>query len=193
MTSAAPTPPWTDEDLAARVARPRDSVATLRDAQDACRELYQRHARSLLAFLAGRVARADLEDAHHAVWLRVWEKLPTQFDGRHFRGWLFQIARNYLIDQARRPRPDLTAETYAWAAADACRPDERLLEEERQLVLERCLKKLDEVLAALIRGRLGGEGYPELCRRLSLPAERAHRLFHEAKDQLQACVARSIA
>jgi RNA polymerase sigma factor (sigma-70 family) len=193
MTSAAPTSPWTDEQLAARIARPRESAAHLRDAQDACRELYQRHARPLLAFLAGRVARADLEDAHHAVWLRVWEKLPTQFDGRHFRGWLFQIARNHLIDQARRQRPDLTAETDDWAAANTDRPDERLLEEERRLVLERCLKKMDEVLAALIRGRLGGEGYPELCRRLSLPAERAHRLFHQAKDQLQTCVDRSTA
>ena len=73
----------------------------------------RRHAPRLLAFLAGRVPRADLEDAHHEVWLRVWHHLPGHFDGSHFRGWLFRIARNHGTDPARRRADQLDRQRQA--------------------------------------------------------------------------------
>jgi RNA polymerase sigma factor (sigma-70 family) len=183
-----PSPEATDEQLAgrARLRGPED----LQQAQDACRELYRRHARPLLAFLAARVPRPDLEDAHHEVWVRVWQHLPTRFDGSHFRGWLYAIARNLVADRARSrpPAADLPEDQ---PDSHQGRPDEVLIEQERRRILEDCLKKLDAVLAEVIRGRLGGEGYPDLCARLGLAAERAHKLFHTAKAQLQDCVGRA--
>src|SRR5258705_157078 len=83
-------------DLAMQAARRRDLPA----AQAAFAALYEHPSRSLVAFIATRVGRSDVDDTHQAVWLKVWGSLPSRFDGRQFRGWLFQIARNEIIDRA---------------------------------------------------------------------------------------------
>jgi RNA polymerase sigma factor (sigma-70 family) len=185
---SSPTPESTDEQLA-RSARHRDPEV-LELAQDACRELYRRYARPLLAFLAARLPYSDLEDAHHEVWVRVWQHLPDRFDGSHFRGWLYTIARNHLADRARAHRLTADLPDDRPDAHQGC-PDEELMEQERRRILENCLKKLDAVQAQLVRGRLGGEDYPDLCARLGLVPARAHKLFHAAKAQLQDCVGRT--
>jgi RNA polymerase sigma-70 factor (ECF subfamily) len=185
---SAPDAPLTDEQLAQR-ARSREPAEALRAAQDACRELYRRQAPGLLAFLAARVPRADLEDVHHEVWMRVWKHLPAHFDGSHFRGWLYRIARNYLVDRARRRRPEGELEEDRPDPRSST-PEESLLEEERRRLLADCMKRLNATLAELVRGRLGGEDYGQLCARLGLAPERAHKLFHTAKTQLQDCVGR---
>jgi len=187
MTRNASVP---DEELAARLVRPRDSNEAWREAQDACQQLYQRYAHLLLAFLASRVPRSDLADVHHDIWVRVWERAPSQFDGQHFRGWLYKVARNHLVDRSRRRQPELAEAPDAWAAAEP-EPVEVLLDQERRQLLERCLGRLTGELAELVRGRLAGESYPELSERLKIPPARAHRLFHTAKDQLQSCIERS--
>src|SRR5688572_19709430 len=126
-----------DEQLATRLAQARDSKARLRDARHACELLYRRHARLLLAYLAARVERAELEDVHHTIWLRVWENAPGSFRGGSFRGWLHQIARNYLIDISRRRRTemrDATDELPDARAADG--PLEALIDRERRQSLQ---------------------------------------------------------
>jgi RNA polymerase sigma factor (sigma-70 family) len=65
-----------------------------------------------------------------------------------------------------------------------------LVERERREALARCLQELDEPARELVRARLAGEGYAEICGRLGLKPERAHKLFHQAKEHLQACVER---
>ena len=64
------------------------------------------------------------------------------------------------------------------------------LEEERRKRLAECLKRLDSESAAIVRARLAGEGYEELCARLGLTPARGHKLFHTAKTRLQDCVTR---
>jgi DNA-directed RNA polymerase specialized sigma24 family protein len=68
------------------------------------------------------------------------------------------------------------------------RPDDEVLEQERKAILERCLKRLQDRSAALIRGRLEGASYKDLCAKLKLEPKPAYKLFHEAMKQLQACV-----
>jgi RNA polymerase sigma factor (sigma-70 family) len=191
MSSASSAPPLTDEQLAALVARRDWSASDWREAQDACAQLYGRHARPLLAYLAARVRRGDLEDVHQVIWERVWQRLPDGFRGGNFRAWVFQIARNYLIDRTReRRRPELLAEEYDAPDARGRRPDSVLIEREQLETLRRCLSCLDRETADLVQARLAGESYPDICRRLGLKPERAHKLFHQAKEQLQTCVAR---
>ncbi len=56
----------------------------------------------------------------------------------------------------------------------------------------RCLEKLEAQIVELVRSRLAGEGYPEICKRLEINARRAHMLYHKASKQLQTCVEREL-
>jgi RNA polymerase sigma-70 factor (ECF subfamily) len=184
----------TDELLAAAVARRDDTAPTVRQgAQDAFRTLYDRHARRLLAFLAGRLPSSAVEDVHQEVWQRVWQHSGSGFRGGNFRSWLYTIARNCITDHLRRrafavmPQDDNLVD-------DRQQPTEEvLIEAELHRALQRCLHQLastDAGLAELVRARVAGESYETICQRTGLTADRAYRAFHQAKAQLQACVDR---
>ena len=180
-----------DEDLAMLIARRGESGAAIQKARQACEQLYLRHAPRLLAFLAGRVHRSDLEDLHQGVWQRVWQHLPDGFHGGNFRAWLYQIARNSVIDCARKKRlQPLGNEAMQLGARDSA-AENVLADQERLAILQRCLGLLSAETAGLVKARLSGESYDEICRRLGWKMERAHKLFHQAKTQLQTCVERA--
>jgi RNA polymerase sigma factor (sigma-70 family) len=182
-----------DERLAAIVADRNRSDAAMRAAHDAFGRLYERHARRLVAFLAARVPRGELDDFHQEIWHRAWRHLPSGFHGGNVRAWLHQIARNALIDRSRRRRAESLPDDLSLADPRGEQPGDLMQERERLAILTRCLEGLDEVTAYLVRSRLGGEGYPAICARLGLTPARAHKLFHQAKDQLQTCVERATA
>jgi DNA-directed RNA polymerase specialized sigma24 family protein len=69
---------------------------------------------------------------------------------------------------------------------------DRLVEQERAEALRRCLEKLEAKAADLVRSRLAGEDYEEVCRRLGLKSSQAYKLFHTARDRLKTCVERAL-
>jgi RNA polymerase sigma-70 factor (ECF subfamily) len=176
-----------DEHLADRIVHQKDSAGALQSAQAAFEQLYRRHASRLLGFLASRVKRSDLEEVHQDLWLRVWERLPRSFHGGDFTAWLYQTTRHYLIDRSRKKRP-LSLADGADFADDQPLPEEVLVEEERRQALARGLGQLEQRAAELVRGRLAGESYEEICPRLGLRPESAHKLFYQAKAVLKATV-----
>lgn len=180
----------TDEELAATCARRDDSSHQRRLAETAFHTLYDRHAKRLLAFLGGRVDMAVLDDVNQDVWAKVWRSLPTGFRGGNFRAWVYQIARNVVIDQLRKKRPEPLADEgnlidhRQWDSTSS-------VEAERRDALARCLQTLERVnarVADLVRSRVAGESYDAYCKRTGIPADKAYRAFHQAKAQLQACV-----
>ena len=192
MTSTVSHSQPTDEQLAADVARCVKSARTMGAAREAFDQLYQRHAPLLLAFLSRRVHDSDLEDVHQEIWRRAWEHLPDQFHDGHFRAWLYQIARNLLIDQGKKRKAERISDPEFILDGQAGAAHERLLEHERTEILRGCLEKLDPKAAALVKARLAGDDYPEACQRLGLKAESAYKLFHKAKEQLTNCVERAL-
>jgi DNA-directed RNA polymerase specialized sigma24 family protein len=67
--------------------------------------------------------------------------------------------------------------------------------EQRTQALRRCLRELeadDAEAAAVVRGRMAGRGYDVICQELGLKPERAHKLFHEAKQRLRQCTERAV-
>jgi RNA polymerase sigma factor (sigma-70 family) len=152
--------------------------------------LYGRYARRLLAFLAGRgLPTAELEDVHHEVWVRVWTQLNARpFEG-HFRGWLFQVARNLATDLLRKRRPEALGETDP--EAGRATPLDAMMDAERRERLAHCLQGLNAEQSAIVRGKLSGENYDELCNRLGLEPAQAHKLFFNAKQKLEACMGRA--
>jgi len=181
-SSSDPTP--ADEQLAAIVAQAGQQ------GEAAFGQLYDRHARPLLLFLAARISRSSLDDVHQEIWTRVWQSLPTGFKGGNFRAWLFQIARNHLIDLIRKKQPQGLPGEYDAPDARSANADEQLLEQERVDRLRHCLDLLDERAQKVVRARLEGMSCEDLAVELKVKTNTVHQLFHRAKDQLQDCVGR---
>ena len=180
----------TDEQLAAAIRQRDASAAHWQSAQDACAELYRRHARSLVAFLASRVRRADLDDMHQTIWERVWRCLPESFAGGNFRAWLYQIARSRLIDAARKKRPDRLADDHD--PPDPRRPARRRAAGTRATGHLAALPGTPgRAPPASSCARLSGLDYETIGKELGLQPSQAHKLFHTAKKQLRDCVRRS--
>ena len=73
--------------------------------EQAAGRLVERHGRSLLAYL--RAKSPDAEDLYQETWLRAIRRIES-FRGGNFRAWLTVIARNCMIDQARRRWPTVS-------------------------------------------------------------------------------------
>ncbi len=184
----------TDEELASRVRRSR------LEADQAFGMLHERHALRLLAFLRGRVERAgDVDDIHQEVWMRVWRGLMTRFQGGNFRAWLFEIARNCGLDwtrKRRRPGESGVPSDDETIPTDWSRPGigqtipEHEEVERRRSILRRGLDILgrdNPEAATVVRGRAAGHSYERIAQDLGLTAERARKLFCQAKDYLRSC------
>lgn len=166
-----------DSDLAVRAAA-GDS--------DAFRILYERHALLLLAFLQSRAPRGiAAADVLQDVWVKVWRKLAT-FDGRHFRGWLFRIAHNRLIDLYReksgRPLPE------GFDVVDGSLDGE----DEGLCALRECLAELDDEFVAVIKSRLTGVSVEEIAARLSITTSTVFTRVSRGKERLAECVKKKL-
>ena len=175
----------TDEQLA-------EALCEASDPADAFHTLYERHASGLLAYLASRVPGGELDDRHQEIWMKVWQHLTSKAFTGHFRGWLFTVARNTLIDQSRRKTMPTVSGTEEMAL-DRQDPLYHLLDEERYNAFSQCLAALCEIENTIVRGRLEGNSYEAISVSAGIRVERAHRVFHDSKKQLQDCVQRKLA
>ena len=95
-------------------------------------EAYRRPLRGYIS----RHARGaeDAEECYQETWLRALRGLG-RFRREHFGAWLFRIARNWLIDEGRKRRPELSLDGPAGeeeagrtlgdtVASEGARPDE---------------------------------------------------------------------
>ncbi len=71
----------------------------------AFRQIYERYARQVFAFLLGYLRDPDqAEDLTQETFVRVWQALPKYREQGSFRAWLFRIARRLAIDAVRRQK-----------------------------------------------------------------------------------------
>jgi RNA polymerase sigma-70 factor (ECF subfamily) len=70
--------------------------------------LMERHERMLFGFIRTMTGcQADADDIYQEVWLRVIRKGESFKEG-NFGGWLVRIARNVIIDNARKRKPSVS-------------------------------------------------------------------------------------
>lgn len=153
-------------------------------------ELYRRHAPLLLAFVSSQCPAPDVDDVFQSVWSKAWGRLADSFRGGSFRAWLYQIARNTLIDRHRTRKPSAPAND-APATEDA-EPLTRLLEEERMRILEQCFGNLSDQEASVLRGLLAGDSYDEVCSRQQINSNVAYKTARAARLKLKSCVDRKL-
>jgi RNA polymerase sigma-70 factor (ECF subfamily) len=82
-------------------------------------ELYRRHSRGLYQFIAWRAPRRDwVEEIVQDSWAALHEARARYRPEAAFRTWLYQIARNRLIDLLRQKQLKLASEMGAGVAED---------------------------------------------------------------------------
>ena len=76
------------------------------DLKETFSAVYRRHGPALLRFLVARARSLhEAEDLHAETFCRAWQAWGRfRGDDAEARAWLFQIARNLLIDRHRRQR-----------------------------------------------------------------------------------------
>lgn len=173
-----------NEELALIIARRDESEAAMNEARQAFEELYRRHSSRLLAFLSSRIHRNDLEDVHQEIWQRIWQRIPTAFRGGNFRVWLFHISRNYVIDVGRKKKSTPMGDADESIVAASPGPEEKTTTDEQMTVLADCLREINGTAADVLKRRLRGESYSEICSGLSITPASAHKLLFRAKAVL---------
>ncbi|MCH9655017.1 MAG: sigma-70 family RNA polymerase sigma factor [Planctomycetes bacterium] len=177
----------TDEQLTNLIKVRDPSSVQKQEAEMAFNSLYDRHAPFLLAFLKVRVSpHINASDIAQETWMRAWQKIPTHFDGSHFRGWLFQIARNLLLDEFRKKKTtSLNEDIDLPETQDSA---QEFIQQEEKTKLRDCMSQLDEVRQKIVKLRLSGESHREISERLNVEYNTVQTRFHRAKQFLEDCV-----
>ena len=155
------------------------------DPDAAIRQLYSHHAKALHGY-AGQVCpdRASADDIVQETLIRAWRHLPQLSAGdRPVRPWLYQVARNLLIDanRAARARPMSAPEPPAEIGTDSGL-DEVL---DRQLVsaaLQHLSPAHQSVLAETF---YRGGTMAAVARELGIPHGTARSRLHYALDAMR--------
>lgn len=70
--------------------------------------LVNRHGSPLMGYIVNMTGnRQKADDVFQEVWVRAISKLST-YKQDNFPGWLMRIARNFVIDESRKKRPELS-------------------------------------------------------------------------------------
>ena len=153
--------------------------------QHAFEELYQRHRVGLFRFIAWRSPRTDwVDEIVQDCWVNLHHARTRYQPDATFRTYLYQIARNRLLDLLRQQQHLLAAElgtgtdgrdlfdALADAAHDAVTPDAALAEKQRNDGLHRALAALPgEQKEALVLQQFSGLSLEEISVVVCAPVE----------------------
>jgi len=168
-------------------------LARYRDGDGACFEaLYARHRQGLYRFLVSLSNKTELaEEIFQDTWLSLIRS-TTQPQGRaSFRTWLFQIARNRLIDHwrkhgVRNPLHDSYDEQVHVQPDDTSNP-------EQQLSLSRDQQALPEDQREVFLLRLHGDlELPQIAALTGAPLETVKSRLRYAQQKLHRLLAEEV-
>lgn len=118
--------------------------ALAKGSEDALRELYGRHAGTMLRLLQRLVSdRSVAEEIMQEAWLAVWQAAGSFRGDSSVRGWLLGVARRQAHNRMRRQSAPTTELSEAVAVADPT------VDIEAQLLVKADLLALADAVAAL--------------------------------------------
>ena len=152
---------------------------------EAFRRLHALVNRDVTAFVLARCPRdVDGEGLVQDVWIKAWSNRES-YSNQHFRGWIFQIARNLLTDAfrkaGRRPkREDWDERDFIEAIQDR--------HAERIAALKECLESGGGEFVSVLRMQLDGLDSAAIAERLDIAEGTVHSRASRGRDQVKICM-----
>jgi RNA polymerase sigma-70 factor (ECF subfamily) len=164
-------------------------------AQDAYRELVERHGRAVLSLVARMVREGGVaEELAQDAFVKAFSALRSFDPAYKFSNWILRIAHNTAIDYLRRARPDIVsidAGAPGRGLADALADDrersplDRTVQRGLRDDLERALGRLrPEYRRLVILRYLDDLSYEEIADTLDLPLGTVKSHLHRARAAL---------
>ncbi len=151
--------------------------------------LYDRFAKRVFGLLATMGLDTHIaDDVSQETWIKAWRGLATKPENSPFDRWLMLIAANTARDRLRKKLPVALPENFECAAEGPTNILSDFVDDTELARFRECMVKLPDVERSIFSRRLDGHDSPEIAAELGLPAERVHRLFHNAKQKLQQCL-----
>jgi RNA polymerase sigma-70 factor (ECF subfamily) len=118
--------------------------------------LYERYVDPIFRYIRSRVDDDHTaEDLTEAVFLRSFEAIGTYRDrGLRYSAYLYQVARNLLIDHYRREEDTLSLERAESLLADESSTDDEIIRREQAATIRRAIDRLPEEYQEIIRLRV---------------------------------------
>ena len=158
----------------------------------AFRELYQRHQRGLYRFVAWRSPRRDwVDEVAQEAWIGLHQARSRYVPSASFRTFLYQIARNRLVD-LQRQSPLLADDAAPEPESPAA--DAELESQQMNTALHRAIRALPgEQKEALVLQQFSGLSLEEIAVLTEAPIEtvksRLRYAMRKLREQLSAGVA----
>jgi RNA polymerase sigma-70 factor (ECF subfamily) len=155
---------------------------------------YQDRLANALLYVCG--SHDEAEDVSQEAFVQAYVKLATFAGDSAFYTWLYRIAMNAAISRRRRRRDEESVEEARQNSGrephdGAEQAEERLLREERAVLVQRALARLsDEHRTILVLREVEGCDYDQIAAVLEVPVgtvrSRLHRARMQLKEQLEA-------
>lgn len=146
--------------------------------------LFDRHHASLFRYAMRMTSnRAWSEDLVQEIFVRILKYRETFRDGNGFTTWMFRIARNAYVDQARKKRWEVQTEDPVDAPVS---PIDELEQEQELKLLRRALQKLPEQQREiLVLARFQQLPYEQIADLLGIEIGTVKTRVHRAIKQLR--------
>ncbi|MGI8483272.1 MAG: RNA polymerase sigma factor [Thermomicrobiales bacterium] len=148
--------------------------------------LYRRYIQEIHTFVASRVDgnTAMADDITSDVFTKVFRFL-NRYTAHSFQAWLYQIARNAVIDHYRRQRPVAPLDDVYEITSPAIALDEHAIAQEARANLLSALATLSPVPRRILELRLKGYGLNEICSDLEMELSAMKSAQHRAFKKLR--------
>ncbi|MCR9201347.1 MAG: RNA polymerase sigma factor [Planctomycetaceae bacterium] len=152
-------------------------------------ELYDQHAPAVLAFLRSRLTTMpDAEDVSQTIWDLVWSK-RGKFDGAHFRGWVFRIAHNEVVNWRRKSNRQTASPLVEGDDVVQAESTSSSQRDDELAAMSECMKQLSERLLTVInRVKLDGDAPVDVADDIGTSRGQIDKDVHRAKAKLRACM-----
>lgn len=147
--------------------------------------LFTRYHRELGAFIRSRVGNAqEAEDITSDVFMKVIRFLDGYRTGS-FRGWLYQIARNTVVDHYRGYRETASLNVVSNIVSPIPALDEQAIANEARAELIEALATLPPVPRRILELRFKGYGLADICADLGMELSAVKSAQHRAYKRMR--------